>query len=117
MTKKHQKTKKNNPNTHNNDNNNNNNSGRIPSVPSLGNMSEVSAQSADTVDERSAEAVSAAKDAILEASHEKFVASVLGGTADTSVVAVGAMTDSVRVSSIHISQHAYAAPDVSLHRG
>lgn len=75
-------------------------------------MSEMSAQSADTVDERSADQVTAAKDAILEADHAKFVAAVLEGTAATSVVAaaLGDVADDVREAAISVARAALSGP-------
>ena len=75
-------------------------------------MSEMSAQSVDTVDERSTDQVTAAKDAILEADHEKFVAAVLSGSAATSAVAVGLgdVAEDVRDAAISVARAALTGP-------
>ena len=71
-------------------------------------MSELSVQSADTVDERSADEVTAAKEKILEADHAAFVAAVLAGAADTSLVAaaLGDVAEEVREAALSVARAA-----------
>jgi elongation factor 3 len=75
-------------------------------------MSEMSAQSAETVDERSDHQVTAAAEAIFEADHAKFVAAVLEGSADTSIVAgaLGDVAENVRQAGISVARAALSGP-------
>ena len=83
-------------------------SGKIPANASSGALSDFSGVSADSVDDRSADEVTAAKEAVLEAEHAPFVRAILEKSLSTSVVvaAMGDAAEEVRDAALSVARAA-----------
>ena len=90
-------------------------SGKIPANASFGALSDFSGVSADSTDDRSAEEVTAAKEAVLEAEHAPFVQAILDGSLPTSVVvaAMGDAAEEVRDAALSVARAAVSGDAAS----
>ena len=90
-------------------------SGKIPANASFGALSDFSGVSADSVDDRSADEVTAAKEAVLEAEHAPFVQAILDGSLPTSVVvaSMGDAAEEVRDAALSVARAAVSGDAAS----